>query len=152
VKEFDKGEHLHVSSRVQAVCDWFGPTDFLQMSKFPSQMDHDAADSPESKLVGGAIQENKEKVASANPITYVTGDDPPFLIMHGDKDPLVPHSQSELLHAALTKAGVPSTLHVVAGAGHGLGGSEINRMVSDFFNRHLKSATSSRPSFTPPPN
>ena len=73
-KEFDVGEHLDRSSRVQAVVDYFGPTDFLQMDahRLPDGMVHDTADSPESQLVGGPIQENKDKVARANPITYVT--------------------------------------------------------------------------------
>lgn len=138
VKEFDKGENLAVSSRVQAVCDWFGPTDFAQMNKAHSTMNHDADNSPESQLIGGPVQQNKDKAARANPITYVSKDDPPFLIMHGDKDPLVPHNQSELLRDALQKAGVPVKLHTVVGAGHGFGGPEINTMVKEFFDKHLR--------------
>jgi acetyl esterase/lipase len=110
VKDFDKGERLQVSSAVQAVCDFFGPTDFLQMSKFPSTIPHDSPTSPESKLIGGAIQENKEKVARANPLTFVSRGDAPFLILHGDKDPLVPIHQSELLEAALKQVGVEVSL------------------------------------------
>lgn len=137
VKELEgKGGAAEFSSRAQAVVDWFGPTDFLKMGK--NKIDHDAANSPESLLVGGPIQENKEKVAAANPITYVSKDDPPFLIMHGDKDDLVPLGQSELLHAALQKAGVESKLHVVPGAGHGFGGRELDAMVDEFLDRHLK--------------
>jgi acetyl esterase/lipase len=138
VKEFDVGENLGVSGRVQAVCDWFGPTDMVQMSKFPGPMKHDAPESPESLLVGGPIQENLAKAAKANPITYVSKDDPPFLIMHGDKDPLVPLNQSELLEAALKKAEVEVQLHVVPGAGHGFGGAENQGLVSKFFAKHLK--------------
>lgn len=140
VKELE-GElgNLNQSSRVQAVCDFFGPTDFTKMDAAGSQMNHDAPKSPESLLVGGAIQENPEKVARANPITYVSKDDPPFLIMHGDKDPLVPHNQSELLEAALKKAGVDVTFHTVKGAGHGFGGPEINKRVDAFFDKYLKS-------------
>ena len=121
VSEFEVGENLMVSSRVQAVVDYFGPTDFLQMDahRLPNGQVHDMADSPESQLVGGPIQENREKVAKANPITYVTKNTPPFLICHGDADPLVPHHQSELLAAALKKAGVPVTFYTVVGAGHG---------------------------------
>lgn len=120
-QEFDAGPHLDQSCRVQAVVDYFGPTDFLQMDahRLPSGMLHDPANSPESELIGGAIQENKEKVSRANPITYVTRDDPPFLIVHGDQDPLVPHHQSELLEAALRQAGVPVTFYTVKGGGHG---------------------------------
>jgi dipeptidyl aminopeptidase/acylaminoacyl peptidase len=79
----------------------------------------------------------------ADPITYVTKDDPPFLIMHGDKDVLVPLHQSELLYKALKKAGVDTTLHVVKGAGHGLRGGEMSseelfKMAAGFFDKHLK--------------
>jgi acetyl esterase/lipase len=121
VSEYEVGAHLDQSSRVQAVVDYFGPTDFLQMDahRVPGGMVHDTPDSPESALIGGPIQEHPEAVARANPITYVRPDAPPFLIVHGDQDPLVPHHQSELLVAALKEAGVPVTFYTVAGAGHG---------------------------------
>ena len=122
VKAFDVGAHLDQSSRVQAVVDFFGPTDFLQMDAHRSSaqaMVHDTPDSPESQLVGGPIRDNPDKVARANPITYVTKDDPPFLIIHGDADALVPHHQSELLEAALTKAGVPVRFVTIPGGLHG---------------------------------
>ena len=131
------------SSRIQAVVDFFGPTDFLQMdaNALPGGMKHDPPDSPESQLIGAAIQDNKDKVARANPITYVTPDDPPFLILHGDRDPLVPVNQSELLFAALSKAGVNVTFHKLVGAGHG--GPQFNSpvaraMVLAFLDQHLK--------------
>jgi acetyl esterase/lipase len=137
---FDVGENLGVSSRVQAVADWFGPTDFLQMDahRLPNGMGHDAAGSPESRLIGGPIQRNKEKVARANPITYITAGDPPFLIAHGDNDRLVPHHQSVLLEAALKKAGVPVTFYTVKGGGHGFRNSTADALRKDFFKKHLK--------------
>ena len=138
VKEFEKGPNLHVSSRVRAVCDFFGPTDFTKMSDFESTMDHDASNSPESILVGGPVQENKEACRRANPITYVSKDDPPFLICHGDKDMLVPHNQSVLLNAALKKAGVSVKFHTVKGGGHGFRDPEVDRIVREFFDKHLK--------------
>ena len=122
VRAFDVGANLEVSSRVQAVVDFFGPTDFLQMDAHrpsPEAMVHDTPDSPESQLVGGPIRDNPEKVARANPITYVTPDDPPFLVVHGAADPLVPHHQSELLEAALRKAGVRVRLVTIPGGPHG---------------------------------
>jgi dipeptidyl aminopeptidase/acylaminoacyl peptidase len=133
------GEHLNESSSVQAVVDWYGPTDLLQMSKFPSDVDFDSPDSPESVLIGGALQENKEKVKSANPITYITKDDPPFLIMHGDKDRRVPYNQSVLLFEALRKSNVEATMFKIKGAGHG-GFSQpyILSTVQQFFDTHLK--------------
>lgn len=142
-KQFDKGANLDQSSRVQAVVDWFGPTDFTQMSKFSltnSPFDHDAVDAPEALLIGGPVQQNKNKVAQANPITYVTVGDAPFLIMHGNRDNVVPYQQSELLRDALQKARVPVTLKIVEGAGHGFGGPEVNRAVEEFLDRQLKPA------------
>lgn len=129
------------SSRVQAVCDWFGPTDLLQMDRAGSGMRHDAPDSPESQLIGAPIQERPDLVARLNPITYVTGNEPPFLIMHGDQDPIVPHHQSELLYEALTRAGARDVaLHTVGGAGHGgpqFDAPQSLAMVAAFFDKHI---------------
>ncbi len=141
VNEFDVGENLSVSSKVQAVVDYFGPTDFLQMEahRLPNGMVHNSPDSPESKLVGGLVADNPEKAAKANPITYITKDDPPFLIIHGDKDPLVPHHQSELLEAALKKAGVPVTFYTVKGGAHGgFRDPNVPKLTKEFFEKHLK--------------
>jgi acetyl esterase/lipase len=141
VKKFEAGENLEVSSRVQAVVDFFGPTDFTQMAKYApadGPFNHDAPDSPEAKLIGGAVPENKDKAAVANPITYITKNDPPFLIMHGNKDNVVPYQQSELLRDALQKAGVSVTLTIVTNAGHGFRGPDIDRQVTAFLEQQLK--------------
>lgn len=138
---FDVGENLDYSSRVQAVVDYFGPTDFLQMDAHrpPKGMAHDAPDSPESELIGGAIQEHPERVARANPISYVAADAPPFLIVHGDKDPLVPYHQSVLLHAALANAGVPVTFYTVEGGGHGqFNDPKVAELTMAFLEHHLR--------------
>jgi acetyl esterase/lipase len=124
------------SSRVEAVVDWFGPSDVTKMGG-----SHDGPDSPEAKLLGGPVQENKDKAARANPIAYVSKDDPPFLILHGDKDTSVPFTQSELLEEALRKAGVDVTLRPVKGAGHGgpqFSSEENRKLVEEFFDKHLK--------------
>jgi acetyl esterase/lipase len=130
------------SSRVQAVCDWFGPTDFLQMNRAGSSQDHDAPDSPESELIGAAIQDHPELVARANPITYISAERsiPPFLIVHGQQDPLVPFNQSELLFAALERVGAQVSLYPIAAAGHGgpaFETPEISNLVQTFFETHL---------------
>ncbi len=150
VKEFEVGANLEQSSRVQAVCDWFGPTDFTVFANTPGYESHATATSPEAKLLGGAVLENKEKAARLNSITYVSRDDPPFLIVHGDKDPTVPINQSELLFAALKKAGVSAHFHTIRGAGHGGPGfndPQISDMVSAFFDQTLKAKTA--PTGTP---
>jgi dipeptidyl aminopeptidase/acylaminoacyl peptidase len=131
------------SSRVQAVLDFFGPTDFLQMDahRLPEGMVHDAADSPESQLVGGPIQERPSEVARANPMTYVTAEAQPFLVIHGDRDPLVPYHQSALLVAVLESAGVPVTFYTVVGAGHGgFDDPQISALVHTFLANHLRTS------------
>lgn len=144
VKEFDVGANLEQSSRVQAVCDYFGPTDFAVFVTTPGYESHARADAPEGKLIGGAVLENKDKAARANPITFVSKDDPPFLIVHGDDDRTVPINQSQLLFAALKGAGVSAHFHTIHGAGHGtgFGGPEIEPMASAFFEAQLKGTSS----------
>lgn len=119
--EGDLGNYTETDSSIQAACDWFGPTNFLTMDSCGSQMNHDDAKSPESTLIGGPIQENPDKCALANPVTYVDAEDPPFLIFHGNKDPLVPSCQSDELHKRLVEEGVESTYVQVSRAGHGNG-------------------------------
>ncbi len=142
VKEFDVGANLDQSSRVQAVCDYYGPTDFTVFVSTPGYESHAAEASPEAKLIGGAVMENKDKAARVNSITYVSKDDPPFLIVHGDKDPTVPINQSQLLFEALKKAEVSAHFHTIHGAGHGgpgFAGKDIDEMVGAFFDERLKS-------------
>jgi acetyl esterase/lipase len=123
-----------VSSQVQCVIDFFGPTDLLRLSPAGSK------ENPVTRLLGGSTTDKRELAVSANPITYVSKDDPPFLIVHGDKDPVVPLSQSELLYEALKKAGVDTTLKVVPEAGHGNGifTPELAKEYVEFFQKHLK--------------
>ncbi|MBM3824221.1 MAG: hypothetical protein FJ404_15260 [Verrucomicrobia bacterium] len=124
---------------VQAVVDWFGPTDFLQMDKAGSSIRHNAADSPESRLIGGAIPDHPDRTAQANPIHHLSrrkpGTVPPFLIMHGTKDNLVPFHQSELLRDALR--GEELTFVPVPEAGHGFQGDEPLETVRGFLARTL---------------
>lgn len=140
--------NLDRSSRVQAVCDWCGPSDLTAMAaQAPKrgQSDPNAPDAPEAFLLGGPVRDLLDKARAASPITYVTPDDPPFLIMHGDNDRVVPYQQSVLLDEALRKAGVESKLHTVAGGGHAFGGQALHEMVLDFFDRHLKSRPAASP-------
>lgn len=140
--QFDVGEHLEQSSAVQAVVDWFGPTDFLQMNPQAGDlgaMDHDAADSPESRLIGGPIRDNPDKVLRASPLHYVNHGDAPFLIVHGDRDPLVAHGQSGLLEAALKQAHVPVEFYTVEGGGHGgFKDPKADALLDAFLAQHLK--------------
>lgn len=143
VAEFEVGAHLDISSRVQCVVDYFGPTDFLQMDdQRPTDgMIHNAPDSPESELVGGNIQEHPEKVSRANPITYVTAGVPPFLVVHGNQDPLVPYGQSRLLVKALQKVGADVTFYTVQGGGHGgFTDPAVPKLTAEFLAKHIGTA------------
>lgn len=135
------------SSCVQAVVDWFGPIDFLQMdTQFEGTscpINHNDADSPESQLVGGPIQENVEMVNLVNAITYVSSDDPPIFIQHGTADCNVPPQQSQLFYDSLVNVigKEKVTLVFIEGAGHG--GNQFTtesnlKLVTDFFDNYLK--------------
>jgi acetyl esterase/lipase len=138
------GRYLNTSSKVNAVVDWFGPTDFLLMDQCGSSFSHDDVKSPESSLIGGKIQENPGRCALANPITYIKSKDkeniPAYLIFHGDKDPLVPKCESEKLYEALQARGIKSELVIVQGGAHGPGvmiDLYYDRMIQ-FFKNELK--------------
>ena len=137
------------SSRVQAVCDWFGPTDLTQ---FPAEAV--AAGHPTNgfdsyvirALFGGPPEQHMDLVALSNPLHFLpagpAADVPPFLIMHGDRDRTVPLAQSQILADALTHGGVPTTFKIVAGLGHGfpLGRRDVGPVTLDFFQRTLHPA------------
>jgi acetyl esterase/lipase len=153
--EGNVGGNLEESSRVQAVCDFFGPAT-LEAAAFAGT----AGGRPPAgldmvrQLLGGTPEDKPQLARLASPLAHVTRDDPPFLIVHGSKDLLVSPRQSELLAAALRKAGVEVTLHVVKDAGHGMGvrTAEVDRMVAAFFAKHLKpgaSAPATKPAQMP---
>jgi acetyl esterase/lipase len=157
----DSGGNLDQSSRVQAVVDWYGATDVLQMHFYPTTVNHDGSGSDESKFLGGPIQDRAELAATANPVTYVDPDDPPLLIMHGTLDKLIPFNQSQLLVDAMKAAGaggIPARLYPVVGAGHGGASSfdktAILQVVYDFFDSILKGSgpLTAGPPTAPPSN
>lgn len=131
-------------SDVQAVVDFYGPTDFKAFVTTPGYERHNNAGSPESKLLGGGeVLPNKFGISRVNPITYVDKNDPPFLVIHGSNDRTVPVNQSETIKKALDLANVESTLHIIAGAGHGgpqFATPEVNQMLQKFLLKHLKAA------------
>jgi acetyl esterase/lipase len=135
------------SDRVQAVCDIFGPADF---STVITQANEDKNvknvfkwnnGDPYSKLIGGKLGEDKEKCDAVSPTHYVSKDCPPFLILHGDHDTLVPYAQSVELTDLLTKAGVKVTLQRLPGAGHGGPAftlPAVAKLNNAFFDKYLK--------------
>jgi acetyl esterase/lipase len=144
MKEFEGNEgNPDHSSRVQAVCDWCGPTDLPLIVEQLAAADLPAAPKRAvSDLLGGPLTEYLDRAREASPVNWVTPDDAAFLIVHGDRDRLVPLSQSEALYNALRDNGVESRLLVLPGAGHaqrGLNHPKVTKAVEDFFDRTLKS-------------
>ena len=118
-------------SSVQAVVDWYGPSDFLQMdAQFiagpptgdgPPLQNHDEPSSPESEWIGGPIQDLPEATARANPITYITDATaalPPFFLAAGTSDRLVPYQQTLILADALRAHGTQVELRILQDAPH----------------------------------
>ncbi|WP_078394066.1 alpha/beta hydrolase family protein [Shouchella patagoniensis] len=92
------------------------------------------------KKLGNRISEHHDLAQAANPLTYITEDAPPFLILHGDQDKVVPKSQSELLYNALRERGNEAQLHIIEGAGHAtleFYQPEVKRIINDFFDENL---------------
>lgn len=135
------GQHTNESSKINCVINFFGPSAFLEMSKFPSRIDHDAANSPESQLIGGALQSNKKKALQASPIYYTSKDDVPFLHIHGTNDQLVPYNQSVIFNKKLLEKGCSSTLITIKGGGHGgFKDEKIKNLWQNFFAKHLRNS------------
>lgn len=114
------------STKVQAVVDAFGLSDLTRIGADYDTATQEAHHSPsitEAKFVNGkdsglGILDDLTEARRANPVTYVSHDDPPFLLLHGSRDGLVSPSQTVLLRRALASHGVPARRYVVDGAGH----------------------------------
>lgn len=136
------GEHLDESSCVQAVCDFFGPTDLLALLE--QRGENTRRPMPEDQLIGGPVEENVDRATLASPVAHIDQTDPPFLIMHGSEDPTVPVEQSIAFDAALREVGVDSTLIIIEGAGHGFPRTEFGP-VKGFFDKHLRDVSLDSP-------
>ena len=128
---FDVGEYLEQSSRVQAVVDIYGPAD-MTTDFSPTFVSLKPTVFPDFDL------------AAASPITHITSDDPPFLILQGDLDRIVPLAQSQLLYQRLLEAGVTVELVIAVNGDHGFKTSnmqptrpELTDMIVDFFLTYL---------------
>lgn len=131
VASLDVGEHLDQSSSVKGVIDFYGNVDLVADASANPAIG--TVKSPHSQLLGGPVLERRGLARQANPVTYVSKDDPPFLVVHGDADRNVPHAQSVLLVDALRAAGVPVTFYSVVGGGHGdFADPRVRQLVTDF--------------------
>lgn len=150
----DQNEQAQSESGIQAVCDFFGPTDLLTMPNNvldAGETEADLAKVNGAKLLGGIVRDQPEKARHASALHQVSSNDPPMLIVHGDADEDVPIAQSKRLHQKLIAAGCESTLHVVPGAGHGVKNcqtTETQKLMLEFFQKHIhqpKSQTNRTP-------
>lgn len=140
------GGHTDRSDRVQAVCDIYGPADFTtvvrQAGEDPNVKNIFAFNTPSdpySSLIGAPL-DDRAKAQAVSPMHYVSKDTPPFLILHGTHDALVPYAQSVQFEVALKTAGVPVWLQTLPGAGHGgpsFAWPGVQQLMRDFFDKHL---------------
>ncbi|MHB8996955.1 MAG: alpha/beta hydrolase fold domain-containing protein [Armatimonadota bacterium] len=106
---------LGVSARVKAVVAYFSPADFRDSASWPLITRHYAKD-----FFGGAPSETTDLRTQASPAACVSPQSCPVLLVHGDRDHLVPVAQSRLMKAALDERGIENRLIIVPGAGHNL--------------------------------
>ena len=137
-KAFDQGDYPEYSSEVQAACPWYVPTD---VTKMPVDIPRDMQAAPESLLIGMNAALHMEEALKACPVSYVTEDAPPFLILHGMNDHTVPFQQGEILHDALEAKGNDVTLLAIEEADHAdrqFFQRQMWKIIEDFFAEKLK--------------
>lgn len=114
-KVHDVGEYLEESSSIQAACPWYPPTN---LSTFKYKDEEECAASMESLLLGYNTMRNIKEAYNSSPVSKVTKDAPPFLIIHGINDQTVPFEQSEELYDKLIENGCDADLIALEGADH----------------------------------
>lgn len=136
--ELDTGAYLEYSSRIQAACPWYPPTD---ASSFHYDDPEQAAAAAESLLMGFNVMRNMKETEDNSPVSKVTKDAPPFLIIHGTDDHTVPFEQSEILYEKLTKNGCDVKFIELEGADHAdmqFFQDELWNRIIEFFDEKLK--------------
>jgi len=139
--EGETGGHPEKSSQVQAIVDFYGPTDFI----LRAQEQPEFTDKPTGQvfqLLGHGVKEREDRAKLASGAWHVTKDDPPLLAIHGTKDTRVRPNQTQRIHDAYQAMGLESSVHLVEGAGHGGKGfdtAEVQAAVTAFLEKHLKS-------------
>lgn len=123
MEEFKTEDNRQVSDSVQAVVDFYGPSDVTRINDGPRdpQFTADKSKIPEDILFGGCVIDHPEIAQPGNPLNYMEKDKPlpPFLVIHGDEDPMVPFNQSVLTVKKLQETGHTVEFYKVVGAGHG---------------------------------
>lgn len=142
------GQHLDQSSSVQAIVDYYGPTNFLTILKQSTPHGLSVRVPALQLLLGSQPEENPVLAKLASPVFHVDKDDPPLLMIHGDHDPQVPINQSHELHGRYKEIGIPVQLEVIHGGAHGGPGFYDDariELVEQFFAKHLGSDIGRRP-------
>ena len=124
--EGNVGGNLDQSSRVDAIVDLYGPSALNRFAEKSQRFAHG---------------KTAELIRTASPCTYLSADDPPLLILHGDIDKVVPVDQSEYLHQQYQQAGLKSSLHIIEGAGHGgpqFSDDTRQQLIKEFLDRYIK--------------
>ena len=135
-KEFEQGDYLSADSKVAGVIDFYGLSDLLTMSLEPN----DAVPSWTLEAFLGSNY-GLEQAKRASAVNYINENTPPFLILHGDADPLVPWQQSEELYETLHNNGVDASFYTIRGAGHGedrFYQPEVKAIIDHFIKRVMK--------------
>jgi len=138
--EGDVGGNLDQSSTVQAVCNYFGATDFHSIGKQRTKVKSKPS-SVVTQLFGGTIQEKPDLARLASPVTFLDPTDPAFLLIHGAQDNVVPLQQSTSFEKLLAGVNVPVKLVILKNAGHGgkqFASIDTVQHFQDFFDRHVK--------------
>ncbi|UFH52652.1 alpha/beta hydrolase [Spirosoma sp. KNUC1025] len=129
------------SFRIKTVVDFYGPADFLALLPRNASLADTAAADPMKTLLGASPLRRPDLAKIASPVTYIDKNDPPFLIIQGEKDESVPAYQSVLLSSWLTLAQVKNRLIIVPGAPHygPMFDSEFNqKAIFDWLDTYLK--------------
>ncbi len=121
--------------KVAAIINWYGITDVVDL------IDRTPGPSGAFTIAWlGSASDRHEIAARVSPLTYVRGELPPILTVHGDSDPIVPYTHGVRLHEALDEANVPNELVSVPGGGHGGFSDEesvrIYSAIRDFLRMH----------------
>jgi acetyl esterase/lipase len=102
---------------IKTCLDFYGPSDFIMLASNPDTAVSNSR-TPISLLLGASPIDRPDLAKLASPVTYIDKNDPPFLIVQGEKDESVPNTQSKILHSWLSLTGVKSDLIVVPNAPH----------------------------------
>ncbi|MBB6430467.1 alpha/beta hydrolase [Algisphaera agarilytica] len=129
------------STHVNAVINYSGLVDFIAIQTWASRRGTRAERSPEARLLGHAVHEDRERAMLASPMHHLHADAPPFMHIHGDRNEVTPLDQTRKFHAALLELGVTSKFTLVRGGGHNsrrmMDNPAIQDRVADFLHRHL---------------